>query len=139
MERDLDALRDLGVDHVVSMLSDSEVVELALADEEEASWRSGMQFTRVPLADRSRPESALRWCRRVEPLLGRYRSGAHVAAHCRASVGRAPLFIGSLLVLDGAQPDEVWRVLEMARGRPVPDTDAQRDFLDEVAAAAKLM
>lgn len=65
----------------------------------------------------------------AETLLGRIAKGQAVAIHCRAGIGRSSIIAGSVLVLDGMSAIEALAAIATARRTPVPDTDAQRDWL----------
>jgi len=123
---DLTALRRAGVEVLVSLLEPAEARELGLAEEADLCARVGIEFVSLPVPDYGLPDSALRFAAKLRPLAF---DGRFIAAHCRAGIGRSPLLIGCLLVLRGVEPEEAWRRLAEARGRPVPDTEAQRAWL----------
>jgi protein-tyrosine phosphatase len=56
-------------------------------------------------------------------------AGKNVAVHCRQGIGRSSVVVASLLVAAGETPDEAFRRIEEARGRPVPDTAEQREWV----------
>jgi protein-tyrosine phosphatase len=129
-------LRAAGFDELVSLLSGPEAAELGLRNEREAARAAGLTFTWHPTHDFSTPEGQ---CFRdgLFELHDRLRAGAAIAAHCRGSVGRAPLLVASLLVLDGAHWEDAWRRVGLARGVPVPDTDAQRQWIRSLPARSR--
>jgi protein-tyrosine phosphatase len=63
-------------------------------------------------------------------------SGKNVAVHCRAGIGRSSIVVGSLLVAAGVEPEEAFRRIEKARGRPVPDTAEQREWVAQNVSEA---
>ena len=123
-----------GYDTLVSLLSGPEAVQLGLRHEREAALAAGLRFEWHPVNDFGVPSGQ---CFRdaVGELHAHYRSGGAIAAHCRGSIGRSPLLIASLLVLDGAPPREAWRLVATARGIPVPETDEQRQWIERLATA----
>ena len=123
---DLAALRRAGVQVLISLLEPAEARELGLAEEANLCARVGIEFISLPVPDYGLPDSALRFAARLRPLALDDRV---IAAHCRAGIGRSPLLIGCLLVMRGVEPEDAWLRLAQARGRPVPDTDAQRAWL----------
>lgn len=131
LDSELGALRAAGFDTLVSLLSGPEAAELGLRDERRAAEGTGLSFEWHPLHDFSVPTGD---CFReaLWALHDRYQAGAGIAAHCRGSVGRAPLTIASLLVLDGAAPDDAWARVSAARGFHVPDTDEQRLWIHQL-------
>ena len=52
-------------------------------------------------------------------------------------IGRSALIAASLLVLAGLAPDEALQRIQIARGAPVPETTAQRDWIARFALAEK--
>lgn len=114
---------------VSSLLSDSEVVELDLKAEERLARAAGIDFRRLPTPDLQLPdpEGARGVAERLCQSLG---DGRHVAIHCRAGIGRSSTLAALVLVLEGMSPPDAWQRIEQARGMPVPDTAAQRSFVD---------
>jgi protein-tyrosine phosphatase len=129
-----DEMRDLaaaGVTVLVSMLSDSELAELDLAKEGDAAESAGLVFHRLPTPDRHVPDPV-----RVLALAGQLRSrlneGASIVVHCREGIGRSSTLAAAILVLDGIAASAAWDLISAARGMAVPDTTAQRDFIDNL-------
>jgi protein-tyrosine phosphatase len=128
--------RTAGLDVVVSLLAPEEVVELDLQEEEVCARSEGIELLAFPIPDygvpRSRPElTAL--VRRLETALV---AGKKVAVHCRQGIGRSSLVVASVLVSAGEDPEEAFRRIEKARGRPVPDTAEQREWVARMASEA---
>ena len=53
-----------------------------------------------------------------------------MGVHCYASVGRSPTLAASVLVTLGMSAAEAWREIQRARGTEVPDTVAQRRWVE---------
>lgn len=127
-----DEFRDLalaGVSVVVSLLTDAEAAELRLEREGDAAVAAGIQFVRLPTPDRSPPDPAAATTVARE-LAEQLRGGASVAVHCRHGIGRSSTLAAAILVAEGLEPADAWTRIAAARGMPVPDTDAQREFID---------
>ena len=120
---------DAGINTVVSLLRDDEQRELGLADEGIRCREVGIAFARIPVDDRGLPDSGIDFVQRCLRLHELRAFGATIAVHCRASIGRATLMAVALLVLDGLSPQEALSHVAHARGRDVPDTDEQRQWL----------
>jgi protein-tyrosine phosphatase len=122
------SLRARGTDILVSALTPREQTELGLTEEGAAAEAAGMEFHSVPIADFGTPDRD-----EIAPtlthLLERLRGGAHLVVHCWAGIGRSSLLAAGLLVLDGVEPDEAWRLISDARGVTVPETDHQRAWI----------
>lgn len=125
---DLAAFRAAGIDVLVSALHADEVRATWLEREGALAVAAGLRFVRLPLPNMLPPdrEAVLPGLRE---LAADVRDGAHLAVHCFASVGRAPLIVAAVLVLLGHEPDDAWRRIALARGREVPDTHAQREWV----------
>jgi protein-tyrosine phosphatase len=127
LEDELSLLVASGYDTLVSLLTVEEASELGLRGEPESAARVGLRFVHYAIPDFGVPQDTFR--AELFRLHDSLRSGAAIAAHCRGSVGRSPLVLASLLVLDGAAPDVAWERVSQARGLSVPDTDEQRRWI----------
>jgi protein-tyrosine phosphatase len=133
-----DELRDLaaaGVEVLVSLLTDGEIAELDLAGEGNAADAVGIDFRRLPTPDMHVPELTATLAL-AGLLLSRLRAGADIVVHCRAGVGRSSTLAAAVLVLGGLAPSDAWDRISAARGLRVPETAAQRDFVDGLASAS---
>jgi protein-tyrosine phosphatase len=125
---ELSALATTGVTVVVSLLTDAEAAELDLLDEAGAAEAAGIEFYRLPTPDREVPErSALLAIAGM--LVHQLSEGASVAVHCRYGIGRSSTLAAAIMVLEGADPEDAWARISIARGLPVPDTSSQRAFV----------
>ena len=123
------SLRAGGVDVLVSLLTTEEVGELDLADEAGCCAACGIELVSFPFADRGVPPSAsdaLGLVRRLAALLA---GDKGVAVHCRQGVGRSALVAACVLASLGERPEAALERIARARGRPVPDTVEQREWV----------
>lgn len=118
------------VDVLVSCLTPSEEHEFELSEEADLATNAGMEFIRAPIADFGVPADPRAFDAMLELLLAERRRGASIAVHCRQGIGRSPLVVASVLVREGETPERAWIRIAHARRRPVPDTDAQRAWLE---------
>ena len=118
-----------GVTDVVSLLTPSEVIELELEAESASCRKNGITFHSMPVPDRGLPPSGRAFDALVDVLRTAVSSGRSVLVHCRQGIGRASLVAVSLLIRAGYDPDAALASVAQARGRNVPDTDEQRDWL----------
>ena len=124
------------IDVVASLLTPEEAAELDLLAEEALAREEGLEYYAFPIPDYSVPRSRadlLRFLSRLEEALA---SGKNVAVHCRAGIGRSSIVVASLLVSAGLEPEEAFRRIEKARGRPVPDTAEQREWVAQNVSEA---
>jgi protein-tyrosine phosphatase len=126
--------RAAGVETVVSLLEPDEAAELDLGREAEAAQIHNLRFRALPIPDRGLPPSPAAFGGLVAEVTGELAAGRRVAVHCRQGVGRAGLVAAGVLVAAGLDPAAAAARVGAARGRPVPETEAQRRWLDEFAA-----
>ncbi len=115
-----------GVGIVVSLLEREEVEDLELQREAMLCAESGIEFRSFPIPDRGLPGDAGEALRFAAQIAG---AGKPVAIHCRAGIGRSSLMAAAMLVGEGMDPAKVLAAIGTARGVPIPDTDAQRDWV----------
>jgi hypothetical protein len=65
-------------------------------------------------------------------------AGRNVLLHCRQGIGRTGLVPSCLLVDKGWNPADAVKHLSPARGLAVPESKAQRHWIDEFALAISL-
>lgn len=126
LEDEIAHWRDSGVGVVVSLLERDEVEDLELQREAMLCPQSGIEFRSFPIPDRGLPADtgeALRFAASVAA------AGKPVAVHCRAGIGRSSLMAAAMLVAHGLDPAAALAAIGAARGLPIPDTEAQRDWV----------
>ncbi len=136
LEDEVRAWRQAGLDVVVSLLTEDEIADFALAGDAELCQANGLQFLSFPITDRGVPSSrkaTLELVKKLEELLA---SGKKVGIHCRQGIGRSAVLAACLLVLSGMNPDSAFQRISAARGCPVPETMEQRQWV--VAFAREL-
>lgn len=133
LEDDLRAWRDAGLDVIVSLLTPEEADELGLQDEAALGCDQGLEFHSFPIPDRGVPESRAAMEELVRAIGRALQSGRNVAVHCRQGIGRSSLLVASALVSAGESPDEAFRRIEAVRRIPVPETEAQRLWVEQLA------
>ncbi|HVR83122.1 MAG TPA: protein-tyrosine phosphatase family protein [Planctomycetota bacterium] len=129
LEEEVQALKEAGVDILVSLLTPEEEVYLGLEREGEAARRHGISFYSHPVWDRGIPEDPAPTWALARELADRHSEGRSIVAHCRMGIGRSPLMLASILVVRGSDPDQAWAAISAARGCLVPDTVEQRTWL----------
>lgn len=126
---EIKALREAGVDVLVSLLTPGEVMEFDLREEAESCRRQEVIYLSFPIPDRSIPPFSASTFTFLEQLKGQVSAGKHIAFHCRQGLGRAALIAASVLVLTGFSPGQTFELLSLARGYPVPETEEQRAWV----------
>jgi protein-tyrosine phosphatase len=126
---DIAAWRTAGVDTVISLIDGAEERELELEHEAMYCRSSGIEFVSFPIKDRSIPSSPDAAASLVDWVVSDLRRGLGVAIHCRMGIGRSGLVAGCVLRALGHPHDTVFPILSRARGLPVPDTEAQAEWV----------
>jgi protein-tyrosine phosphatase len=130
LDVDLALLRREGFTTLASALTREEESELELSREHAVAAAAGLLYRSLPIPDRGLPIKAV-----IEPALielaGLIKGGASVAVHCRMGIGRSSLICASILRLGGASASDAFVRIEAARGLAVPDTDAQRAWVED--------
>jgi len=124
------ALRNAGIDVVVSMLEETESTDLGLVREKVEVERAGLGFVNFPIPDRGVPGNDQRFQDFLDGLVEQMEKGKKVGVHYRACIGRASVTTTSLLIRSGIPAAKAWLQVEAARGFPVPDTREQREWVD---------
>lgn len=135
LDDELAGLVGAGVEVLVSLLTRPEEAELGLGQERRLVERRGLRYVALPVPDLGVPDAAT--ARAVAgDLAAELASGAHVALHCRGTLGRAPTLAACVLAEEGLLPPAVWEVLTRARGSSVPETDEQRALVERLYGSA---
>ncbi len=127
------ALREDGLDTLVSLLAATEAAAVGLADEAIAARSAGLAFDTLPTTDFAVPPSFSEAAEVIGRVAGDLGAGRAVGAHCYAGRGRSPLFIAAVLVHRGYQPDHAIEAVSAGRGRSIPETAAQRRWIADFA------
>jgi protein-tyrosine phosphatase len=125
--------RRAGVNIVFSLLTSEEERDLGLGDEAIQVKSRGLQFLSFPITDREVPDSSTKVAAALEKLDADLSSGRNVVVHCRQGIGRTGLMAACLLVMKGLKPEAAVKSLSTARGISVPETAAQRRWIDHYA------
>lgn len=134
LEDEVAGWKDAGVGVVVSLLTRGEDSELGLVAESEQVQQHGLTFINFPIADYSVPTSTTELRQLVSTLEESLKRGTSVGIHCRQGIGRSSLLAACMLVTSGESPSNAFRQISSARGRPVPDTPEQRNWVTAFAS-----
>jgi protein-tyrosine phosphatase len=134
LPQQMKSLREDGLDVLVSMLQSEEAVRLGLAWEANVASDAGLVFHNLPTDDFGVPKSFDVAGALIAEVAAEIAAGRAVGVHCFAGRGRSPLFAAGVLVHLGAEPEAAIEAVIQARGRRVPETDAQRQWVFDFAA-----
>jgi len=133
LEDEVEAWKDIGVDTVVSLLTQPEEVELSLTEESDLVRRRGLTFISFPIPDYSVPGSQSATRQFIDELKDQLSRGNKVGIHCRQGIGRSSLVAACVLVTLGESSGKAFRQIESARGVSVPDTVEQKNWVASFA------
>ena len=131
---DIGTLRNAGVDVVVSALTPAETEAWGLRDESRCCADNGLKFLSFPIEDRSVPTSLSEFDGLIDSVTDYLREGKAVVVHCWGGVGRSSVIAACALIRNGLSADSSFRVIEEARGRQVPDTSEQRQWVERYSS-----
>ena len=129
LARDMESLRDGGVKVLVSLLMAEESAYLGLADEELAAVNAGLEYISFPMADHQVPGDVDTFRAFVISLATRLFDHQPIGIHCQGSIGRSTLVAACALIHLGWPPAHALIDVGNARGCPVPDTEAQQEWI----------
>lgn len=129
LEDEILELKHDGVDILVCLLTEAEIKELSLSAEAHLCQEHGIQYISFPILDYGLPDSPTALHRLTQGLVEAIESGKSVAIHCRAGIGRSSTVAASILCAIGTTAENAFDKIQAARGAPVPDTQAQRQFI----------
>ena len=118
-----------GITDVVSFLEESEETELGLEGEATACEVNDIGFQWLPVPDRGLPTDEAGFEEAVHDAVERLLGGSSIAIHCRQGIGRSGVFAAAILMHLGANATAAMRVVSMSRGRPIPETPEQAEWL----------
>ena len=131
LEDDICSLHASGAEVVVSLLEKEEITELDLGKEQEVCESRGLEYISFPIPDGSVPQSKQDMARLVDVLGELSSKGRHIVVHCRQGIGRSSMIAAGILTSLGMTVEEAFERITKARGRPVPDTREQREWVAE--------
>jgi protein-tyrosine phosphatase len=137
LEDEIRGLRQAGINVMVSLLTRPEVIDLNLSEEANLARANGIEYRSWPINDRGVPILDRNTFAFFSELSDFLAQGKHVVIHCRVGIGRSSLVAASLLVMAGRAVEQAFEALAQARGRPVPDTEEQREWVVRFAESRK--
>ena len=118
LDIDVQALVDMGVSHLVSLITDEDMRMLRVEDLPQQVRNSGLTWNHLPFADTTAPTEA--WMKQANPVLnhiiGTIPAGAKVVVHCMGGLSRAGTFASLYLWLRGMGMHEAISKVREIRG-----------------------
>ena len=123
------ALRQMGANVLVCLLTSDEMNELDLTNEPEAAQSAGLTYLSLPIPDACVPNNANAFRALTDTVVAQVRSGRGVVIHCRGGIGRSSIVAACVLHAMGSTPEAALETLTKCRGVHVPDTDEQKRWI----------
>jgi protein-tyrosine phosphatase len=133
LQNDIRALKNDGIDILVSLLAPEESRELDLEQEPAACSSVGISFVNFPMPDRQVPPSRLGLLTFAQFLHKRASEGLSIGVHCRACIGRSSVLLATVMRLAGLTAEDAFERISIARGVRVPDTRDQAKWVARLA------
>jgi len=134
LETKLQAMKDAGIEVLVSLLEPDEATWLGLAEEGPLAAKVGIDFLSFPIRDTRVPNDSNTFRAFAASLADRLHAGQRIALHCRGSIGRAPLTAACTLIHLGWTAHQALEAIEAARGCSIPDTREQFRWIRQYEA-----
>ena len=119
----------LGFHQVVSLLEPAEADALGLAQEAELVTAHSMKFVSFAIPDMGLPACSAEFTRLVQLLFSEIETGTNTLIHCRGGIGRSGLLAAAVLLQCGQDVQTAFAQVSLMRGRQVPETAQQGDWL----------
>jgi protein-tyrosine phosphatase len=126
LEDEIAYWKQSGVGIVVSLLEREEIDDLGLGMEALLCEESGIEYISFPIPDRGIPSDADAVLRFAADVVARRKP---IAIHCRAGIGRSSIMAAAFLISSGVGAEIALSAIAEARRLPIPDTDAQREWV----------
>ena len=129
---DLDQLKGMGAEAIVTMVQDRELDLLSVRDIGEKCEERGLIWLHCPIPDFDGPGAAFEraWVDAGPRAREILRRGGTVVSHCRGGIGRAGTVASRLLIeLGAATPDEALRRVRQARPGAVETWEQEQHVL----------
>lgn len=139
LETEIQSLKQQGVDVVVSLLTQAEILETGLTDEQNYCKAFDISFLSFPIRDHQVPESKLDTRKFVGRLAEILHEGSSIAIHCYAGIGRSSLIAASVLTRYGISASDAFSTISDCRGIAVPDTQEQIDWVCDFGNLDRIM
>jgi predicted protein tyrosine phosphatase len=117
------------IDVIVSLLEQSEIIELGLEGESQLCLENGIIFFNFPIADRGVPDSNIKLRELLHQLTELIHNGKSIIIHCRMGIGRSSIIAGCLLLKEAYSKKDIFNHISGVRGIKVPDTNEQIKWL----------
>jgi len=119
----------LGFHQVVSLLEPAEADALGLAREAELVTARSMKFISFAIPDMGLPACSEDFMRLAQLLFTEIEAGTNTLIHCRGGIGRSGLLAAAVLLQGGKDVQAAFAQVSRMRGRQVPETAQQGDWL----------
>lgn len=127
---DLNAIAAWGASTVITLVEDSELVELGVAPLASEVLRRKMRWLHLPIVDRCAPDAAWdrQWSEIRRALHDDLHGGQRILVHCKGGLGRAGTVAARLLIEAGMSPPTAITTVRKHRPRAI-ETVSQEQYV----------
>ena len=129
LQEELQGWHSLRVHTVVSLLTNEEVNELDLQEEEQLCRKYMFEYIQFPIKDMGVPHDTAGISALIEKLNFRLETANTVLIHCRGGIGRSSIIAGALLLRRAHTLENAMKKISEQRGCEVPETEGQKQWL----------
>lgn len=94
--------------------------------------KTGLNYLHFPIQDYNIPDDDQKAMEVVDLVAVVLQSGKGVFIHCKGGIGRSSLLACAILLKLGYQPDKATSIVGNGRGKQVPETPVQRQWIDRI-------
>lgn len=128
LEKDIQELSGYGISMIVSLITYTESVQLALSTEADVCKSHSIEFMNFPIMDKGICGFG-QFVDFIELLYGRTQELNSILIHCQHGIGRSGMIALGLMLRDGKDLEESIMQVSAVRGYDVPQSLAQRRLL----------
>ena len=140
LELDIEMLVDSGVEYVISLVEEEEMVNLRVENLGESVRAKGMCWMHMPLTDTTAPER--KWLdvfrQHSDSIRKGISSGKTVLVHCKGGLGRAGTCAALILFLQGFEMSDAIQLIRATRSNQCINP-IQQIFLEKFAGEYKTL
>ena len=130
LDEDIQTIKQLGVTHIVTLITDSELVRYGVEDLIQEYKNADLNVKRIPINDQGvctklEMDTLLTW---INENLSK---GANIMVHCVGGLGRTGLVSASYLVKEGLSAESAINEVRTFRSKRAIESDIQEQFIFE--------
>ena len=138
LDNEIEQIRDMGFDTVVSLLTPEEQQQFGLEQEAQCCHDKGLAFLNFPIVDEI-AESDTEMVVFLSQLLDLQQTQHRMLFHCHSSAGRSSAVLSLLADRLGICPDKAFESISSSLGFQVPETPLQKQWVRSLSVTEEDM